>query len=312
MFDKISIAPMVDRTTRHFRNFVRIFNKSSTLYTEMITAQGILYGDSNKLLDFDEDEKKLVFQLATSNPIDAAKAIKIVDKYNYDEINLNCGCPSDRVSDNKMGAYLMSDINLTKQIITAVKDNTDKKITIKHRIGIDGRGILENDKIITGYDNLVEYVDEIHSLGINKFIIHARIAILKGLSPKDNRTIPPLDYEMVYKLKRNRPNLNIELNGGIISLDEVKNHLNNVDSVMIGRKAYNEPLILNELNVGYDEILEKLFHYVKKQNKPYHTMMHTLGLFHGTKYSKIWKNFAQNTKLIPEDILEFIKFINNK
>lgn len=255
--------------------------------------------------------KKLVFQLATSNPIDASKAMKIVNKYDFDEINLNCGCPSDRVSDNKMGAYLMSDVNLTKQIITAIKDNTDKKISVKHRIGIDGRLVLPNDEIITGYDKLENFVQSISELGIDKYIIHARIAILKGLSPSDNRKIPPLDYDMVYRLKKNNPNFKIELNGGIISMLEVKNHLQYVDSVMIGRQAYTEPMILNEMQLNYEQILEKLFHYVEKQKNPYHTMMHTLGLFHGTKYSKIWKNFASNTRLEPKEILEFIKLINN-
>ncbi|WP_231501424.1 tRNA dihydrouridine(20/20a) synthase DusA [Oceanivirga salmonicida] len=312
MMNKISIAPMVDRTTKHFRNFLRMFNKSSYLYTEMITAQAIINGDLDKLLDFNEIEHPIALQIATHDEKLAQIAINKANKYNYDSININAGCPSNRVSDNMMGAYLMSNIKLLKKIINSIKEVTDKPITLKHRIGIDGKGILKDDRLMNSYSELLEFVDEISSVGIKDFTVHARIAILKGLSPHENRTIPPLDYDMVYKLKKDRPNLNIEINGGIKTIEEVNEHLQYVDRVMIGRAAYDNPMLLNEYNISRFEIIEKLIKYVEenKGSKPYHTTMHTLGLFYGTKYSKIWKNVATNTNVSSRELKEFLKEFN--
>lgn len=309
MMNKISVAPMVDRTTKEFRNFFRIFNKSSELYTEMITAQAILNGDLDKLLSFNEVEHKIALQIATHDKDLAKEAIKKAEKYNYDSININAGCPSDRVSNNKMGAYLMSEPKLVKEIVKSIKEITNKPITIKHRIGIDGTGILDNNKIIDTYEELLNFVDEINSVGVNKFIIHSRIAILKGLSPSENRTIPPLNYERVYKLKKDRPNLIVEINGGIKTLEEVEKHLKYVDSVMIGRASYDNPMLLNEFNIKREEIIEKLIIYIEnnKNIKPYHITMHTLGLFYATKYSKIWKQVASNSNINSTNLKDFLK-----
>lgn len=309
MMNKISVAPMVDRTTKEFRNFFRIFNKSSELYTEMITAQAILNGDLDKLLSFNEAEHKIALQIATHDKDLAKEAIKKAEKYNYDSININAGCPSDRVSNNKMGAYLMSEPKLVKEIVKSIKEITNKPITIKHRIGIDGTGILDNNKIIDTYEELLNFVDEINSVGVNKFIIHSRIAILKGLSPSENRTIPPLNYERVYKLKKDRPNLIVEINGGIKTLEEVEKHLKYVDSVMIGRASYDNPMLLNEFNIKREEIIEKLIIYIEnnKNIKPYHITMHTLGLFYATKYSKIWKQVASNSNINSTNLKDFLK-----
>ncbi len=309
MMEKISIAPMVDRTTKHFRNFVRMYNKSSYLYTEMITAQAIINGDTDRLLSFNEIEQAIALQIATHNEDLARMAIEKANKYNYDSININAGCPSNRVSDNMMGAYLMSDTKLLKKIIMSIKEVTDKPITLKHRIGIDGKGILADDRLMDTYEALLDFVDEISECGVNDFTIHARIAILKGLSPHENRIIPPLDYDRVYRLKKDRPNLNIEINGGIKTLDEVENHLKYVDRVMIGRAAYDNPMLLNESNISRFEIIEKLIKYIEnnKDAKPYHITMHTLGLFYGTKYSKIWKNVAANTNVSSKELKEFLK-----
>ncbi|VWL85079.1 tRNA dihydrouridine(20/20a) synthase DusA [Oceanivirga miroungae] len=313
--NKISVAPMVDRTTKEFRNFFRMFNKSSTLYTEMISAQAIINGDIDRLLKFNDIEHPIALQIATHDKDYAKEAIKIANKYNYDSININAGCPSDRVSNNKMGAYLMSEPELIVSIANEIRKVTDKPITLKHRIGIDGKGILEDDRLMDSYEELLEFVDKVsNNTDINKYIIHARIAILKGLSPSENRTIPPIDYDRVYRLKKERPNLNIEINGGIKTLEEVENHLKYVDSVMIGRQAYDNPMLLNEFNISRYEIIEKLIKYIEenKEVKPYHITMHSLGLFHSTKYSKIWKNVASNSRIESTDLKNFLKELDKE
>lgn len=311
MMYKISVAPMVDRTTEHFRNFIRMFNKSSMLYTEMITAQAVINGDKKRLLDFSNIQHPIAFQLASSDPNHVKEAMKYIKEYDYDEININAGCPSNRVSDNKMGAYLMSDINLLKEIVLATLENTNKKVSVKHRIGIDGKGVLLNDRKIESYEELLYFVDSLNEINVNKFIVHARIAILKGLSPAENRNIPPLNYDVVYKLKKDRPNLQIEINGGIKTLEQVEEHLKIVDRVMLGRAIVDNPLIIKENNISHSEILEKIYLYTKDMNtKPYHFLMTTMGLFYGTKFSKKWKNIVSNPNCNHLDILNFIK-INN-
>lgn len=313
MIEKMSIAPMVDRTTYNFRQFIRLFNKKSTLYTEMYTAQAIINGNREKLLKISENEHKLVVQLASSSIEYTRQAAEILKNYPFDEININAGCPSNRVSDNKMGAYLMSDPDLLCNMVKILKDICKKPITVKHRIGIDGTGVLENDKKYMGYEYLLNFVDKLHDSGVDKNIIHARIAILKGLSPSENRTIPELDYNIVYKLKKERPKYNIEINGGIKNLEAVKEQLKYVDSVMIGRASYDNPLLFNSENITRSQILENMIEYLEKNTDDsiYHFTMHTLGLFYNTKYSKIWKNIAANTRIEIEDIKQFLKKLNN-
>lgn len=320
--NKISLAPMVDRTDNNFRHFVRLISKNILLYTEMITDKAII-NSTDKVLSFFENQNPIVLQLATNNKDEARRAIELSNKFNYDEININIGCPSDRISDNNMGAYLMSDVKLVKSIITEIKKVTDKPITVKHRIGIDGTGILENDAKYIGYDNLKNFIENLNEVGIEKFIVHARIAILKGLNPKQNRTIPPLDYDMVYNLKRDFPNLFIEINGGIKTIDDIKKHLNYVDSVMIGRALYDNPLLLldiekeiynNNINISRKDILEKMinfFEYKKFDEKNIHRyIMHTHGLFLGIRGSNSWKRLCSNSKTNIQDIKNFIGEIN--
>lgn len=306
---------MVDRTDIHFRNFLRYINKNITLYTEMITAPALINGDVNKLLKKNPIENPIVLQIATSNIDETIKVAKLIKNFDYDEINLNIGCPSDRVSNYNMGAYLMSKPYLVKEFVRILKEETNKKITIKNRIGIDGRGILENNRIIDKYEELLEFVD---ITSAEKYIIHARIAILKGLSPKENRTIPPLDYERVYKLKNDRKNLKIEINGGIKNIEDVNKHLEKVDSVMIGRAFYDNPILANNMNEfmgnekkSYLDILKYIFHYTEQLEKngenTHHFLRHTLGLFYDTKYSKLWKNVVSPTKASSKDIDDFIK-----
>lgn len=253
---KISIAPMVDKSHRHFRYFCRIMNKDALLYTEMATAQAILNGNLDKILYFREEEGPVALQIAASNAEDAYKALKLAEAFNYSEINLNCGCPSDRVSGNLMGAALMSDKNLVYEILCAMKEATNKPITIKHRIGIDGTGIIEPNQgkiIMDGYEDLLDFLDTVSKAKPDRYTVHARSAILKGLSPKDNREIPPLDYDMVYKLKKDFSYLNIEINGGFKTVDSIKDALAKVDGVMIGRPSYEDCYLLANLNKLNDE-----------------------------------------------------------
>lgn len=258
---KISIAPMVDKSHRHFRYFCRIMNKEALLYTEMVTAQAILNGDLDKILYFREEEGPVALQIAASNAEDAYKALKLAEEFNYTEINLNCGCPSDRVSGNLMGAALMSDKNLVYEILSAMKEATNKPITIKHRIGIDGTGVIQPNQgniIMDGYEDLLDFLDTVSKAKPDRYTVHARSAILKGLSPKDNREIPPLDYQMVYKLKKDFNYLNIEINGGFKTLDSIKDALTKVDGVMIGRASYEDCYLLANLNKLNDENIKPL------------------------------------------------------
>ena len=326
MNNKISIAPMVDRTDRNFRNFVRMINKDVLLYTEMITAQAILNGDLDYILGFDEVEHPIVLQIAATNPEEAYKAVKIAEKYNYDETNLNVGCPSDRVSGNMMGAYLMASPKEVANIVKAMKEATGKPISIKHRIGIDGKNILPESferTLLDKYEDMVNFINTNKETGVNKYIIHARIAILAGLDPKQNRSIPPLRYDEVYRVKKEYPDLHIEINGGIKSVKEIDEHLNYVDSVMLGREIYDNPMILTEfgkyygkdINITRKEIIEKMIYYVenmeRQQLRPHLFLMHTHGLFHNIRGSKAWKRAINEPKADSETLRELLEKIEN-
>ena len=326
MENKISIAPMVDRTDKNFRNFVRMINKDILLYTEMITAQAILNGDLDYILGFNEVEHPIVLQIAATNPKEAYEAIKIAEKYNYDEINLNVGCPSDRVSGNMMGAYLMGFPEEVADIVRAMKDATSKPISIKHRIGIDGKNILPESferTLLDKYEDMMNFINITRRAGVNKYIIHARIAILAGLDPKQNRTIPPLRYDEVYRVKNENPDLHIEINGGIKTIEEIDNHLKYVDSVMLGREIYDNPMILTEfgkyykkeINITRKEIIEKMIYYVenieKQSLRPHLFLMHTHGLFHNVRGSKAWKRAINEPKANSDTLRELLKGIEN-
>lgn len=317
--NKVSLAPMVDRTDNNFREFIRFLSKNILLYTEMITDKAII-NNADKVLKINGNQNPLVLQIATNNKFEAREAVKISNKYNYDEININLGCPSDRISHHNMGAFLMSEVDLVVDIINEMKKETDKPITVKHRIGIDGKGVLKDDKRYFGYDFLSEFVYKINKTGVNKYIIHAREAILKGLSPKENRTIPELDYNMVYKLKKEFNNLFIEINGGIKTVNDIKEHLKYVDAVMIGRALYDNPLlaleiekeIFNEIPKTKKEIFDEiLFKIENKNEKEIHRyLMHLHGLFLGKDGSKLWKNICSNTKTNYNDVKIFLDRIN--
>ncbi len=324
---KISIAPMVDKSHRHFRYFCRILNKDALLYSEMVTAQAIINGDLDKILYFREDEGNVALQIAASNPEDAYKAVKLAEQYNYSEINLNCGCPSDRVSGNLMGAALMSDKNLVYEILSAMKEATNKPITLKHRIGIDGTGVIDNKSskiIISGYEDLLEFLDTVSKAKPDRYTVHARSAILKGLSPKDNREIPPLDYNMVYKLKKEFSYLNIEINGGFKSLESIEDALRKVDGVMIGRAAYEDCYLLanlhkiNEENknispISRGEAIKKYIPYVTEElekGSNVHALAAPLqSLFQGQRGSRKFKQLLSSSNIKRETLIEVLNSI---
>lgn len=319
---KVSIAPMVDRTDRHFRYFARIITKKALLYTEMVTAQAIINGNRSKLLNFNPFEKPLSLQIAGSTPEDVYKAVMLAEEWDYDEINLNVGCPSDRVAGNEMGACLMAYPELVRDMIEAMKKATKKPVTVKHRIGIDGKNILPDSygrTLIDKYEDMINFINKVEEIGIDRYIIHARIAILEGLSPKENREIPPLRYDEVYRVKKENPNLQIEINGGIKTIEEMQEHLKHVDGVMIGRAAYDNPILLREVdkffkdgeinNISRREIIESFIPYIESlenNGENLHVALaHTLGLFLGTKGSKLWKQLVSpaNSSNIKRSIL---------
>ena len=309
----MSVAPMVDKTDRYFRNFVRMINKDVLLYTEMVTAQAIIHGDLERILGFDEAEHPIALQIAATTPEDAYKAVRIAGNYAYDEINLNVGCPSDRVSGNMMGACLMAYPELVLDILKAIKEATAKTVTIKHRIGIDGKGILPDNAektLFDKYEDMLNFINIIEKAKADRYTIHARIAVLAGLDPKQNREVPPLRYDEIYRLKAEKPYMQIEINGGIKTKDDIAEHLKYVDGVMIGREFYDNPMLLAEVNSFYNngeenisryEILEKMIPYLENMemnNERTHVFLrHTLGLFHNVKGSKHWKNSISSQNL---------------
>ena len=320
----ISVAPMVDKTDRNFRNFIRMINKDIMLYTEMITAQAIINGKLDYILGVEDTENPIVLQIAATNKEEARKAVKLAEKYNYDEINLNIGCPSDRISGNMMGAYLMAYPEIVAEIVSEMKKETKKDISIKHRIGIDGSGVLPDDygrTLIDKYEDMINFVNITENVGVEKYIVHARIAILAGLDPKQNREIPPLRYDEVYRLKKEKPHLSIEINGGIKTINQIDEHLTYVDSVMLGREIYNNPMIITKFGKYYNkniditryEIVEKMISYVEKMEKnnqrPHLFLMHTHGLFHGIKGNKYWKRSINNSKADSNTLKYLLKEI---
>lgn len=326
---KISIAPMVDKSHRHFRYFSRLMTRDALIYTEMVSAQSIIKGDRDKILYFREEEGSIALQIAASNPEDAYKAVKLANEYNYNEVNLNCGCPSDKVSGNLMGAALMSSKENVYEILKAMTEATKKPVTVKHRIGIDGTGVIDdiNSKIIMeGYDDLYEFIDTISKANVDRYTIHARSAILKGLSPKDNRQIPPLDYDMVYKVKEDFNHLNIEINGGFKTIDSIKNALQKVDGVMIGRSAYEDCYLLANLYKLYEgremlkplsrgEIIKSYIPYVmeelEKGTNAHLLMSPMLSLFQGEVGSKQFRQLLSSSSVKKDNIPNLFKTILN-
>jgi tRNA-dihydrouridine synthase A len=291
---RISIAPMMGWTDRHARYFLRLITRHSLLYTEMITTGALLHGPRERLLKYHAAEHPLAIQLGGSDPAELADCARLADAAGFDEINLNVGCPSDRVQSGAFGACLMAEPALVRDCVAAMLAVTTKPVTVKCRIGIDD---------MTGYAPFRAFIDSVADSGCTRFIVHARKAWLKGLSPKENRDVPPLEYEHVYRLKRERPELTVILNGGVRTLEEVDAHLAQVDGVMLGREAYHNPYLLAGVDARYygehdvpmprDEVIEHLIRYADaelQQGVRLHDISrHVLGLYQGRNGARAWR-----------------------
>jgi tRNA-dihydrouridine synthase A len=296
---------MLDWTDRHCRYFHRLLTRQALLYTEMMTTGALLYGDRDRFLAYDPAEKPLAFQLGGSNPTELAVCAKMVEDHGYDEVNLNVGCPSDRVQNGRFGACLMAEPRLVSDCISAMRAAVSIPVTVKSRIGIDD---------LDSYEELVHFVANVAEAGCETFIVHARKAILNGLSPKQNREIPPLRYDVVYQLKRDFPELTIILNGGITSLDQAEHVLTRVDGVMMGREAYHNPYILAEVDqrifgkanapLERVQVLHGLLPYVHRQLQSgirlHSISRHILGLFHGAPGARSWRRHLSENAVKPE------------
>lgn len=289
-----SVAPMMDLTDKHCRFFHRLLSKNAILYTEMITADAVIHGNRDKLLDYNSIEHPVILQLGGSDKEKLMQATLIAQDYQYDAINLNVGCPSDRVQSGAFGACLMKTPHHVADLIHAMQNISSVPITVKCRIGVDEDNPSER---------LPHFIEVISKAGCKTFIIHARKAWLKGLSPKDNREIPSLDYDLVYHIKKSFPHLHIGINGGITTIEQAKNHLKYVDEVMIGRSCYATPALLmdvdkhiynqNNITPNYHDIIQKMIEYSQQQIeqgiKFYSIIRHMLGLFHGMPNAKKWR-----------------------
>lgn len=321
---RFTVAPMMEWSDKHCRMLWRLISNHSVLYSEMVTTGAVLHGFRERFLDFDQCEHPVALQLGGSNPEELAQCAKLAQDWGYDEVNLNCGCPSDRVQNNMIGAILMAHPNLVADCIKAMQDAVDIPVTVKNRIGIDD---------MEDYPGLVKFVSTIAETGCNTFIVHARKAWLQGLSPKENREKPPLKYEMVYQLKQDFPELEILINGGITTLEECQQHLQHVDGVMVGREAYSNPYLLAEVdNAIYNDlqdipsrmqVAEAYMAYIEtelsKGTRLNHMTRHMLGLFQGMPGARLFRRHISENATKPgagievvEKALEAITFRERK
>ena len=313
---KVSVAPMMDCTDKHERYFLRLISKNVLLYTEMIVSEAIDRGDKKKLLSFNLSEKPVALQLGGSSPKLLANASKIGEEFGYDEINLNLGCPSKKVQKNKFGACLIKEPNLVADCLNEMQAKTKLPVTVKTRIGYDE---------VEDYESLFNFINLLKSTGVKTFIIHARKAMLGKFTPKQNLNIPPLKYEMVYKLKKDFKDLEIIINGGVASTDQVKEHLNKVDGVMIGRSIYHSPYMLADIEreifnnnevLSRPDVVKELAFYLKQEIKKgtriNQIMRHTLGLFHGVTGSSFWKRYLTENMCVRDADVQKIDHIIDK
>ena len=315
MKKSVSVAPMMDCTDRHDRYFLRLMSKNVMLYTEMIATKSAILGDRKKILSFSPEEKPLALQVGGSDKNELSEVAKIAEGMGYDEINLNLGCPSKKVQKNKFGACLMKEPNLVSECINKMINSCRIPVTVKTRIGFDD---------VEDFDYLNKFILKINEAGCKTFIIHARKAMLSGLSPKQNLNIPKLNYEMVYKIKKKNPNLKIDINGGISKIDEIKKHLTLCDGVMIGRAIYQNPYFLVDIekeifkitkHPSREEVAERLLEYLRKEvklgTKVNHVMRHTVGLYHGQIGSKKWKRYLSDNLMAKNSDFQKAKHIMN-
>ena len=313
MEKSVSVAPMMDCTDKHDIYFLSLISKNIKFYTEMIVSNAIVRGDRNKLLSFKKITNPVALQIGGSNSQELAEACKIAEDYGYNEINLNLGCPSKKVQKNKFGACLMKEPDLVAECVHSMCNATNLPISVKTRIGY-------ND--VENFDFLKKFILKIKNAGSNKFVIHARKAILTKLSPKQNLNIPPLKYDFVYRLKEEFKNNEIILNGGINSTEQIEKHFTKTDGVMIGRAIYHSPYFLAEIekdifknkNVPTRcDVMEKLIPYIQdevsKGVQLNHIMRHTVGLFHGQNGSKAWKQYLSKNMCIRNADLQKVNHI---
>lgn len=293
---RFCIAPMLDWTDRHCRFFHRLLSDNTLLYSEMVTTGALIHGDNHRFLQFNSAEHPLALQLGGSCPQDLAVSAKMAEDYGYDEVNLNIGCPSDRVQNGRFGACLMAEPMLVAKCVAAMMSAVSIPVTIKCRIGIDARD---------SYPELVHFISTVATAGCTTFIVHARKAWLSGLSPKQNREVPPLRYDVVYQLKKDFPELEIIINGGITTLAQAEIMLDSVDGLMLGREIYQNPYILssvdqrffsaNKMQPSREEIVSLLIPYIQQQLKAglrLNTITrHILGLFHGCYGGRAWRRY---------------------
>lgn len=301
---RLSLAPMLDWTDRDFRYLCRLISKHSLLYSEMVTTGALLHGDHVRFLDHDAAEYPLALQLGGSDPAELAKCARLAEQAGYQEVNLNVGCPSDRVQNGRFGACLMADPQLVANCVSAMKAAVAIPVTVKTRLGID-----EQDS----YDFLLEFVEASYAAGMDALILHARKAWLSGLSPKENRDVPPLDYARVYQIKRDFPSLHVDINGGIGSINEVHHHLQYLDGAMVGRAIYHQPYLLAEADKqifndsycvpGQHEIVELMLPYIERrmqQGRPLKSITrHMLGLFQGKAGARRWRRHLSENAHLP-------------
>lgn len=309
---RLSVAPMLDWTDRHCRYFHRLLSSQTLLYTEMVTTGAIIHGKGD-FLAYNQEEHPLALQLGGSNPVDLARCAKLAEERGYDEVNLNVGCPSDRVQNGRFGACLMAEPELVAECIAAMKAEVNIPVTVKTRIGIDD---LDSYEFLTRFVTLVS-----EQGGCEQFTIHARKAWLSGLSPKENREIPPLNYPRAYQLKQDFPHLTIAVNGGVKSLQEAQLHLEHLDGVMIGREAYQSPYILAEADqqiFGLDnplkkrsEIVQEMYPYIEQQlsQGAYlgHITRHMLGLFQSMPGARQWRRYISENAHKPGAGIEVVE-----
>lgn len=311
----LSVAPMLDWTDRHYRHMARQITRHTWLYTEMINAGAIVHGDPQRFLAKNDCENPVALQLGGSDPELLAKAAKIATAFDYDEINLNCGCPSPRVQKGAFGACLMNEVDLVSGCLNAMQDAApDCAVTVKHRIGIDKQ---------TDYQVVADFVGTLREkTACRTFIVHARNAWLDGLSPKENREIPPLKYDYVYRLKREFADLEIIINGGIKTNAEIAEHLQHVDGVMIGREAYHNPMLMQSWDaqfygdtqpeISHDELIARLHDYARQQIQQNqgtilrHMARHYLGLLHGMNGARIWRRNLSDAALLKANNADLI------
>ncbi len=304
---------MMDCTDRHDRFFLRLMSKNVMLYTEMVATKSAIHGDRNKILSFSSEEKPLALQVGGSNKEELAEVAKIAEDMGYDEININLGCPSKKVQKNKFGACLIKEPDLVAECINSMVNACRIPVTAKTRIGFDDT---------EEFDYLNDFIHKMRDAGSKTFILHARKAILTGLSPKQNLNIPKLNYKMVYDIKKENPNLEIIINGGITKVEEINNHLKLCDGVMIGRSIYQNPYSLIEIEKEIfktkisptrEQVVEKLLEYadreVKLGTKINHIMRHTVGLYHGQVGSKEWKRYLSDNMMARDSDFQKAKHI---